>query len=126
MGTVNNMETQNIFLTIACILFIFISYIIPKKLKHYENYATALFAVVLGLFVDSILAVKYKLYVLDKVGIQIPALIGQVVLYATASTIILNTFPYDQPSKKKVIYIILATIATIIFEFLAYKFDFIT
>lgn len=125
MGMVKKVEPQNIFITISCVVFACIAFIIPKKIKLYENYATASFAVLFGLIVDTVLAVKYELYVLDSVGIQIPALIGQIVLYAATSIIILNTFPYQQSSKKKIIYIIFATIVTLMFEALSYKFGFI-
>ena len=54
------MEPQTIFVYLACFVFIILAYIIPKKIKPYEIYATSLFAIVLGLVVDTILAVKYK------------------------------------------------------------------
>lgn len=119
------MEPHLIFLVIASLILIIIAYFIPKKLKLYEIYTTSTFAALFGLFVDSILAVKYKFYVLDKAGIQIPALIGQVILYSTTSVIILNTFPYNKTIKYKIIHVISYSMLTVIFEALAWKFGFI-
>jgi hypothetical protein len=119
------MEPQTIFVFIACLIFAVVAYAIPKKIKTYELYATSLFAALFGLFVDSILAVKYKLYVLYKPGIQIPALIGQVVLYSTASIIVLNFYPHDKPLKWKLIYILSVSLLTLAFEVISFTFGFI-
>ena len=94
-------------------------------MKLYEIYATSVFATAFGLIVDSVIAVKYKLYVLDKPGIQIPPLIGQVVLYSTTSIILLNFYPYDKPFKWKAVYIFCFTLITVGFEFLSFQFGFI-
>lgn len=94
-------------------------------MKLYEIYATSVFAAAFGLIVDSVFAVKYKLYVLDKPGIQIPPLIGQVVLYSATSIILLNFYPYDKPLKWKAIYIFCFTLTTVAFEYLSYQFGFI-
>lgn len=119
------MEPETIFITISSFLFALVAYIIPKKMKPYEIYATSLFATLFGLFVDTILAVKYKLYVLDQPGIQIPALIGQVVLYYATNVILLNTFPYEKLIKWKVLHILCFTILAVAFEVISYKFGFI-
>jgi len=119
------MEPQTVFVFTACLIFAAVAYAIPKKIKSYELYATSLFAALFGLFVDSILAVKYKFYVLDKPGIQIPPLIGQVVLYSTASIIVLNFYPYDKALKWKLIYISSVTLLTLAFEFISLNFGFI-
>jgi hypothetical protein len=91
------METQTIFVRIASFSLALLAYIIPKKMKPYEIYVTSSFAVLFGLLVDTVIAVKYKLYVLDKPGIQIPPLMGQVILYSSASIILLNFYPFDKP-----------------------------
>ncbi|MGM0904424.1 MAG: CBO0543 family protein [Bacillota bacterium] len=119
------METQTIFMYIAIFILALVVYKVPKKMKLYEIYATSLFAIVLGLLVDTVLAVKYKLYVLDKPGIQIHALIGQVILYSTASIITLNFFPFDKQVKWKVVYIFGLTLLTVAFEFLSFTYGFI-
>lgn len=119
------MEPQTVFVFVACLIFAAVAYTIPKKIKTYELYATSLFAALFGLFVDSILAVKYKFYVLDEPGIQFPPLIGQVVLYSTASIIVLNFYPYDKPLKWKLIYILSVTLLTVAFEYISFKFGFI-
>jgi hypothetical protein len=119
------MEKQPIFIYLSCLIFVLVAYFIPKKMKSYEIYATSLFAVLLGLLVDMVLAVKYKLYVLDKAGIQIPPLIGQVILYATASIILLNYYPYNKPIKWQIVYILIVTLITLAFEYLSLLFGFI-
>ncbi|MFS0862589.1 CBO0543 family protein [Fredinandcohnia sp. 179-A 10B2 NHS] len=119
------MEPVTIFVSISSFLFALVAYIMPKKMKPYEIYATSLFATLFGLFVDTILAVKYKLYVLDQPGIQIPALIGQVVLYYATNVIILNSFPYEKSVKWKVIHIVCFTSLAITFEIISNEFGFI-
>jgi len=119
------LEPQTVFVYIASFILALIAYIIPKKMKLYEIYATSLFATLFGLLVDTVLAVKYKLYVLDKSGIQIPPLIGQVILYFATSIIILNFFPFEKPIKSKVIYTLCFSLLTVAFEFISFKFGFI-
>ncbi|UFT99590.1 hypothetical protein KO561_01025 [Radiobacillus kanasensis] len=119
------MEPHLIFMVVASIVLSLIAYLIPKKLKWYEIYTTSSFAVLFGLLVDTILAVKYKIYVLDKAGIQIGPLIGQVIMYSTTSAIILNTFPYNRPVKYKIIYILCFSFLTVILETIALKCGFI-
>lgn len=100
------MEPHLIFMIVSSLVLTAIAYFIPKKMKRYEIYTTATFAILFGLIVDTILAVKYKFYVLDQAGVQIPPLIGQVFLYSSASIIILNTFPYHKPIKYKILCVI--------------------
>ena len=119
------LEPQTIFVTISCLVFVLVAFIIPKKVRPYELYVTALFATLLGLLVDSILAIKYKLYVLDRPGVQILPLIGQVIFYSTASIILLNFYPFDKSLQSKIIYIFWFTLFTLAFEFLSFKFGFI-
>nr|WP_263323538.1 CBO0543 family protein [Neobacillus sp. Marseille-Q6967] len=119
------MEPQTIFVYIASFIFALVAYIIPKKMKPYEIYATSLFATLFGLLVDTVIAVKYKLYVLDKPGIQIPPLVGQVVLYAATSIILLNLFPFDRPIKWKMLHILCFTLLAVAFESISLKFGFI-
>lgn len=119
------MELQTIFVYLASFIFLLIAYLIPKKLKPYEIYATTLFATLFGLLVDIVIATKYQLYVLDKPGIQIPPLIGQVVLYSTTNIILLNLYPYDKSKEWKAGYILLVTLFAVAFEYLSYKVGFI-
>lgn len=119
------MEQQTIFVYIASFILAFVAYIIPKKVRTYEIYVTSLFAVVLGLLVDTVLAVKYKLYVLDKAGVQIPPLIGQVVLYYATSVILLNFYPFDKRLRWKLAYVLFFTLLTVLFELVSLKFGFI-
>lgn len=119
------MESQTIFAFLSSFALAFVAYIIPKKMKPYEIYTTSIFATLFGLLVDTVLAVKYKLYVLDRPGIQIPPLIGQVVLYFSTSIILLNLYPYDKPIKWKAGYILGFTFCTLVFEFISYKAGFI-
>jgi hypothetical protein len=119
------LEPQTIFVLISSLVFSIVAYVIPKKMKHYEIYATSLFAALFGLFVDSILAIKYKFYVLDEPGIQIPPLIGQVVLYSTTSIILLNLFPYERPAIWRLAYILTFALLAVAFELLSFRFGFI-
>ncbi|ASK64080.1 hypothetical protein CFK37_18930 [Virgibacillus phasianinus] len=119
------MEPQLTFMIVACLVLITIAYFIPKKMKWYEIYTTAVFMTLFGLIVDTVLAVKYKFYVLDQEGVQIPALIGQILLYSSSTIIILNAFPYHKSKKSKLIYVICFSILSIIFEFIAVQFGFI-
>lgn len=118
------MEIQTIFVYIASLVFAVVAYIIPKRIKTYELYATGLFTTVLGLVVDLLLAMKYKLYVLDKPGVQIPPLIGQVVLYFTGCVILLNFYPYQKTIKWKIAYVLFCSFLVTIFEYLCFRFQF--
>jgi hypothetical protein len=122
-GTV--MEPQTLFVYISSFIFLLVAYNIPKKMKPYQIYVTTIFAIAFGLLVDTILAVKYKFYVLDKPGVQIPPLIGQVILYGTTSVILLNLYPFNKSKKRKMVFIVCFTLITIVFEFLSYKAGFI-
>ncbi|OLS40699.1 hypothetical protein BTR25_07315 [Bacillus sp. MRMR6] len=119
------MEPQTIFVYTTSIVFVLVAYKIPKKMKLYEMYATSIFATLFGLLVDTVLAVKYKLYILDKPGIQIPPLVGQVIFYFTTSIILLNLFPFNKPVKWKLVYILCFSFLTVAFEFISYKFGLI-
>ncbi|WP_062353490.1 CBO0543 family protein [Bacillus kwashiorkori] len=118
------MEPQIIFMYISCIVIGLVAFIIPKKIKRQEMYATSLFAILLGLIID-IVAERFKIYVLDKPGIQINALIGQILLYSATNIILLNLFPFNKSVKQKFLYILLFTFVTVAFELLSYKFGFI-
>ncbi|MBT2639806.1 CBO0543 family protein [Bacillus sp. ISL-39] len=119
------MESQTIFVLISSLIFSIVAYVIPKKMKQFEIYATSLFAALFGLLVDTVLAIKYKLYVLDQPGVQIPPLAGQVILYSAASIILLNLYPYERPIKWRLAYIITFALLTVGFELLSFHFGFI-
>jgi len=119
------MEPQTIFVYIASLVFALVAFFIPKKMKPYEIYVTTLFAIVFGLLVDMVLAVKYKLYVLDKPGVQIPPLIGQVILYGATNIILLNFYPFKKSNIWKIVYILCFTFITVVFEFISFTFGFI-
>ena len=109
------MEPQTIFVYVTSFIMVLIAYFIPKKMTTYDIYATSLFATLFGILVDLVLAVKFRLYFLDSPGIQFPPLIGQVVLYATTSIILLNLFPYDKSIKWKLAHIFGFTLFAIVF-----------
>ncbi|SET46736.1 hypothetical protein SAMN05216389_1126 [Oceanobacillus limi] len=119
------MEPQTIFVYVASLVLALLAFLTPKKMKPYEIYATTLFATLFGLLVDTVLAVKYKLYILDKPGVQIPPLIGQVILYSSTSIILLNLFPFGKSIKRKVVYILCFTLLTLAFEYISFKIGFI-
>jgi hypothetical protein len=121
----NAMDLPTIFVIITSVGIILVAYLIPKKLKRYELYATSLFAIAFGLLVDTVLAVKYKLYILDDPGVQIPPLIGQVILYAGTNIMVLNLYPFDKPIIWRVIHIVGFTIFALLFEFISFKVGFI-
>nr|WP_106782776.1 CBO0543 family protein [Lysinibacillus timonensis] len=119
------MEPQTIFVYVVSLVFIILALLIPKKIKRYEMYATSLFSVVVGLVVDTMLAVKYEFYVLDKPGVQIPPIIGQVILYYIGSLLILNFYPYQKSKMWKAGYILFCSLLAVGFEFICYIFNFI-
>lgn len=119
------MEPQILFSIISCLAFSTVACFIPKRIKRYEQYTTAVFATALGLVVDMILAVKLKLYVLDKPGVQYTPLIAQIVLYFTSSIIVLNFFPFNKSILRKLAYVSGATALTLLFEAAAYMTGFI-
>ncbi|CAM3862275.1 CBO0543 family protein [Mesobacillus thioparans] len=118
-------EAQTIFVLISSFILALVAYMIPKKMKKYEIYATSIFAALFGLLVDTVLAIKYKFYVLDQPGVQIPPLVGQVILYSATSIILLNLYPYDKSIKSRVVYILTFAILAIAFELLSLHFGFI-
>ncbi|WP_047982794.1 CBO0543 family protein [Ornithinibacillus californiensis] len=119
------MNIQTAFVFVASFVFILIAYFIPKKVNPHELYTTSIFAALFGLIVDMVLAVKYKFYVLDSAGVQIPPLVGQVVLYFTGCVIILNYYPFHKAIKWKIAYILLCSMLAVIFEFISHQFEFI-
>ncbi|MBM6618708.1 CBO0543 family protein [Bacillus suaedaesalsae] len=119
------MELQTVFIYTTSVLIVVAAFFIPKKIKLYELYTTSIFATLFGLLVDTVLAVKYKTYVLDKPGIQIPPLIGQVVLYFCTNILLLNFYPFNKPLKWRILYVLFFTLLTVVFEFTAYIFGFI-
>ncbi|AST91182.1 MULTISPECIES: hypothetical protein [Sutcliffiella] len=119
------MKPETVFVFIASFIFALVAYFIPKKMKPYEIYVTTLFAIVFGLLVDMVLAVKYQFYVLDQPGVQIPALIGQVILYGATSIILLNVYPFNKSVKSQLVFILCFTFITLVFEFLSFTFGFI-
>lgn len=119
------MKPETGFVFIASFLFALVAYFIPKKMKPYEIYVTTLFAILFGILVDTVLAIKYQLYVLDQPGVQIPSLIGQVILYGATSIILLNLYPFNKSVKSQLVFILCFTFITLVFEFLSFTFGFI-
>lgn len=113
------MNVGLVFMIFFCLILVSIAIFMPKKIKRAELYATSAFAVALGLSVDSILALKYKFYTLLGEGVQWGPLFGQIILYASANMIILNYFPYHRSLLRKIIFIIVITAITVIFELLS-------
>lgn len=118
-------ETQTIFVFISSFIFALVAYMVPKKMKRYEIYATSIFAALFGLLVDTVLAIKYKFYVLDQPGVQLPPLVGQIILYSATSIIVLNLYPYKRSIKWRILYIFTVALLAIAFELLSLHFGFI-
>lgn len=119
------MKSDLIFMILASITLILIAFFIPKRLKKQELYATSAFATTLGFVVDTILALKYKLYTLSEEGVQLGPIFGQIFLYISANIIVLNFFPYNKSLKSQGVYIMVITILTLLLEVIASRYGFI-
>jgi hypothetical protein len=106
-----------IFLNIA-------AFFMPKKLTIIENYTTSLFALLLGINVDMILNLKYKLYGYFGPGFQWLGLIGEFLYFIPVSVLFLNLYPYTSRYKVKVMYILMWSAISTLIEWLVEKTEF--
>lgn len=104
------------FLTLSIVSLNLIAYIMQKKLRNTEIYATALFSGVLQLLVDYVLISVYGLYGYFCKQPDIRALVISFGIYPAINTIFLNFFPFKRSNKSRGLYIFAWTIFAVLFE----------
>jgi len=108
-----------VFLTMSILTFNATAIFIPKKMTKIEIYTTSLFALVLQLTSDAILDLKFDFYGYFNKGVDLKSFIVMFGIYPSASIIILNYFPFYKSIKAKILYIVIASGACLVFEWLS-------
>jgi hypothetical protein len=109
------------FLIFSVIVFTTVALWVPKKLPKPELYAIALFSIVLGLFVDIILDLKYHLYGYFYPGVQFAGFLPALFLFPTTGVVFMNFYPFNKSLIRKCFYIFCWCVFCLIFEFLSLK-----
>ncbi|MUK87919.1 hypothetical protein GMD78_05840 [Ornithinibacillus sp. L9] len=107
------------FLLISAVVFIIVAILVPKRLTRSEQYAVALFSIVLGLVTDIVLDLKYHVYGYFLPGVQFVGFIPSLTLFPTAGIVYMNFFPYDRGLSYKLLYTFYWSIFCLFFEFLS-------
>jgi len=113
-----------VYVFIFFIFFNLIAYFVPKRLTAYEIYATSLYAYAYGVTTDMVLSLHYNLYGYFQPGFQWLGLLAIIMYFPSISLLFLNFYPFDKNLKRKIIYILLWTAFSVIFEWRVVKTDF--
>ncbi|MFT4417296.1 CBO0543 family protein [Fredinandcohnia humi] len=109
---------------IIFVIFNIISFCVPKRIGKMEIYATSFFAFSYGLTTDMVLDLHYNLYGYFQKGFQWLGLLGIVLYFPSISFLFLNFYPSDKKLLKKLTYILIWSIFSIIFEWLCLQTEF--
>lgn len=110
-----------LFLIISIVVFNSFAFFMPKRISRVEIYATALFALFLEYLANYIFDFILKLYGYFKPGVDIIGFIVVVGVYPAINTIFLNYFPYKRKGLTKFIYILSASLFSLLYEWLSLK-----
>ena len=108
-------------LILSVVIFNLVAWFIPKKIKRDEMLTTSLFALQLEAEADIYLDLKYHLYGYFDYGPDWLALVPIYGIFPAANIIFLNYYPYSGSTIKKVLYIVLCSLLTTIYEWSAVK-----
>ncbi|WP_051348396.1 hypothetical protein [Peribacillus kribbensis] len=107
-----------ILVYIFFIILIAVAYFVPKNLTKSELYTTSIFAVMYGLMTDEVLDLHYNLYGYFKHGFQWQGFLSSFMYFIPVSILFLNFFPVAGSTLKKIKYIIMWAIFSVVFEWL--------
>lgn len=109
------------FAIISIIVFNSIAFFMHKHISRVEIYATSLFALFLEYLANYIFDFILKIYGYFKPGIDVKTFIIVVGIYPAINTIFLNYFPYKRKGLTKFIYILGASLFSLLYEWLSLK-----
>ncbi|WP_102028439.1 CBO0543 family protein [Salirhabdus sp. Marseille-P4669] len=113
-----------VFLIISIIIFHFILYLVPKKIKRHEIYSIALFSIVLGFCSDVLFDLKYNFYGYFEKGPQLAGFLPILGLFSPAGILFLNFYPFHKTIAMKCTYILVWTLFCLVFEYFSIVFGF--
>lgn len=88
----------------------------PKRIKWWEMYITAWFAMSFELLANCYIDLKYDLYGFFDKGPSWATLVLIFGLYPAGNAIILNFYPYHKPWVAKMLYVVIIDVLCIVFE----------
>ena len=110
-----------IFIFISALTLYAIVYFIPKKLSFAEMYCTSIFAILFNALVEVYLDLRLDLYGYFNKGPDYQMGFVLVGIFPPFSMIYLNGFPYGKKYLIKLIYIVIWTIISVIYDYLSVK-----
>ncbi|MBB6283308.1 hypothetical protein HNR34_001654 [Geobacillus subterraneus] len=110
-----------LLMAVTVIVFLVLFIIMPKQLSALEMYTTSLFAICLGLSADLFLDLKYHLYGYFDPGVDGPAYLFMIFVYAIVNLLFLNIYPLRQPVWKQAAYIGGWSLFSVLYEIAALR-----
>jgi len=108
-----------ILLTVTVIGCIFAVVMMPKRISYFEMYATYYFAPFLAVLADIYLDLKLNLYGFFDPGINYQYIPIFFIVYPAFNLLFLNFFPFQTSLVRKIRYILLVSLFTVGFEYVA-------
>lgn len=105
-----------ILVFISIFLLVIFAVFLPKRISKIEIYATSFFAYSFGVTIDIVLNFKYDLYGYGSEGAQIYTTFCIIIVYFSINTLYLNYFPISKKLPYKIIYILVWSIFSILYE----------
>jgi hypothetical protein len=106
------------------ILLNILAFFVPKKIKKSEIYSTTIFALAFGMMTDEVLDLHYDLYGYFIKGFQWKGFIGAILCFIPTNILFLNFYPYHKNWKAKVMYTLVWSLFSLVFEWLTLQTDF--
>lgn len=95
--------------------------IVPKHLSSRELYTTSLFSLAFQLFIDSFLDFEHNLYGYFDHGLEFHSLLIVFGIYPAVNILFLNFYPYKKSLSRQILYIIVWSIFSLVYEWLSIK-----
>ena len=108
-----------ILLSITTVASILCMIFVPKRIPIIEIYTTALFATFLAALADLFLDIKFDLYGFFDKGVDWEYIPIFIIIYPAWTFVLVNYYPYYKSFLSKLIYIVIWTLFTAFFEYIA-------
>lgn len=92
---------------------------IPKRISYLEMYTSSFMAPLMAVMADVYLDLKFDLYGFFNKGIDYPYILIFTIVYPATNIIFLNLFPFEKGRARKILYILIFSLLTLLFEYLS-------
>ncbi|MBA2870234.1 hypothetical protein HNQ85_000492 [Anoxybacillus calidus] len=112
-------------LFISIFIFNLVAFLMKKKLSPYEYYSSILFSLFVSEFVDRFTDKYNWYYFFEPYFIEGKTLLVVFGIYPAATMLIINWYPYHGSKKAKILYLLLWSIFSTFYEWIALKANFL-